>query len=625
MANRDFKKIERIMKDFSQNIGDSGSGSGGMAMVNTLPEVGREDTLYKLPNGNVYSWSRVVDKELIPVYKPVKVGDVVTLKNEIGVEDLVTFTGTGEKTNIDELIPNWTQEGKRSVYRFVRQQQDGLDGPGTYSVWFYFGDSERSENAGYTWQGEPSSQDAVSLTKNNFPFFVTQVPFEITQDFVDVLENYNVEINDLAFMFADLEVDHYETIEHVVFEGYTKLNGSYLIDMAKLNGSSDIDLDNLYYDAQEIYSNILMGAEVTTLSYDNGMKNLQKVDHIEAYTDSWRKTPDIPQMKLYYSDGTQCLHIALYSNYLTTITGQELIDNYGIWNENGYMGCSAVLGEPQVTDEQWEELMEVPVKDGKFASMLEGLIYLTSVKKGDQYEIRYTDTTRKDSKDLLLGTVSDLNIETIFRSLGISEVLVSGEPINGSINLTKEYKVSTIIEFSNGIQIVGKFNATTLDDCFYPNPYAPSVVKGKFFNDIIDVVYPEDAQVFVRSANIFNYIGEYLTEQGIPDERLDSGIIVKMFGEELQYRLDWITSEDNWSNIYASWKNSSEESLGGEKQDFTYSEHWAKIQNIEVHTPFDDTKDYSTSLIATLSDGSTIEVPTTMDFWNGVFNIVWPA
>jgi len=624
MANRDFRKIERIMKDFSQNIGGSGSG-GGMAMVNTLPEVGREDTLYKLPNGNVYSWSRVVEKELVPVYKPVKVGDTVTLNYNVIAEDLAAFTGNGEKDNIDELIPNWTyEEGKRTVYRFVRAQYPGGESPESYSVEFIFGDSGKSESASYFWEGEPSSQDTVSLTKNNFPPFIRAVSFEITQDFVDTLAEHNVDINELAFMFAGLEVDHYETVEHVIFEGYTKLNGSYLIDMTKLDGS-DIDLDNLYYDAQEIYSNILRGAEVTTLSDDSDMKTLQKVDRIEAYTDSWRKTPDIPQMKLYYSDGNQCLHIVLYSNYLNTITGQELIDNYGIWNENGYMGCNAVLGEPQITEEQASEIIDVPVKDGKFASMLEGLIYLTSVKKGDQYEIRYTDTTRKDSKDLLLGTVSDLKIMTIFESLRGAEVLVSGEPINGSINLTKEYKVSTIIEFSNGTQITCKFNEGMFNDCFYPNPYAPNVVKGKFFNDIINVDFPEDATVSVRTANVFNFIGDYLAEKGISDEPLSSGIIVKMFSEELQYRLEFIPGEDNWSKIYASWKNSSETKLGEEQQDFTYNADWSSVHMIDVPNEFDETKDYSTALIATLSDGSTIEVPTTMQFWEYLFDINWPA
>ena len=624
MANRDFRKIERIMKDFSQNIGGSGTGSGGMAMVSTLPETGREDTLYKLPNGNVYSWSRVVEKELVPVYKPinVNVGDTVSLKTEIVAKELTAFVGNGEKDNIDELIPNWTYEkGKYTVYHFTRTYQDNSNMSDSYQVEFYFNDYEDPTYVSYTWEGDPLSEDTVTLGKSG------RLPgnsFEITQDFVEVLTEHNIAINDLSFMFV-AEIDHYETVEHVTFEGYTKLNGSYLIDMNELGGD-EITLDNLYYDAQEIYSNILMGAEVTVLyTNDGNTKDIQKIDHVDVYPDSWEGMTDIPQMKLYSSDGEQRLHIVLYSSYLNTITGQELIDNYGIWNESGYMGCNAVLGEPQVTDEQWEELMEVPVKDGKFASMLEGLIYLTSVKKGDQYEIRYTDTTRKDSKDLLLGTVSDLKIMTIFRSLGDSEVLVSGEPINGSINLTKEYKVSTILEFSNGTQITCKFNADALDDCFYPNPYAPSVVKGKFFNDIINVDFPDDANVDVRTANVFNFIGDYLADKGIPDERLESGIIVKMFSEELQYRLDWITGEDNWSYIYASWKNHSEESLGGERQDFTYDSHWAKIKEIEVYVPFDNTKDYSTSLIATLSDGSTIEVPTTMDFWTGVFNIVWPA
>lgn len=60
MANRNAKLIERVLKDFSLNIG-----SGGTEAINELPETGKEHTIYEL-HQNIepsYNWvARVTDK-----------------------------------------------------------------------------------------------------------------------------------------------------------------------------------------------------------------------------------------------------------------------------------------------------------------------------------------------------------------------------------------------------------------------------------------------------------------------------------------------------------------------------------------------------------------------------------
>lgn len=68
MANRDYKMIKRTMGDFSANLG----GSSELTSVDKLPKTGDVNTLYKLPNGDIYSFYREVEK--IPVYKNLEVG-----------------------------------------------------------------------------------------------------------------------------------------------------------------------------------------------------------------------------------------------------------------------------------------------------------------------------------------------------------------------------------------------------------------------------------------------------------------------------------------------------------------------------------------------------------------------
>ncbi len=63
MANRDAKKIERTLKDFS--LGAMSGGAGGLTPIEKLPDTGDVKALYKLPDGSIWSWYSTIKEETI--------------------------------------------------------------------------------------------------------------------------------------------------------------------------------------------------------------------------------------------------------------------------------------------------------------------------------------------------------------------------------------------------------------------------------------------------------------------------------------------------------------------------------------------------------------------------------
>ena len=80
MANRDAKLIERTLKDFSLG---AMSGGGGVTPVDKLPEKGNVGTLYKTPDGNIYSWFHEETQKEVEVPPTLEVGKTYELKEKI--------------------------------------------------------------------------------------------------------------------------------------------------------------------------------------------------------------------------------------------------------------------------------------------------------------------------------------------------------------------------------------------------------------------------------------------------------------------------------------------------------------------------------------------------------------
>ena len=63
MANRDFDKIKRTMQDFSLGAGSGEGASGEPKEVETLPEVGEPNVIYKTPDGKL--WTCTTETETV--------------------------------------------------------------------------------------------------------------------------------------------------------------------------------------------------------------------------------------------------------------------------------------------------------------------------------------------------------------------------------------------------------------------------------------------------------------------------------------------------------------------------------------------------------------------------------
>jgi len=183
MANRDFKKIERIMKDFSLGVGEGES--GGLIKVDKLPEVGKEGVLYQTPDGKYYTCTNTTETKTIC---DLEVGKSYKLNSEILLSDFYQFLDNydtysfpfNEEGNV--YIEAYGNDGKTHISYFVA---DYSVEPEVYHI------ADFEVPVGYT-------QEKVAITLIEF----TEIPsVEITQYFAETIQQDNVKLEEFAFLF----------------------------------------------------------------------------------------------------------------------------------------------------------------------------------------------------------------------------------------------------------------------------------------------------------------------------------------------------------------------------------------------------------------------------------------
>lgn len=185
MANRDFNKIKRTIQDFSLNAGEGGSTGGGMVIVDTLPELGEPNLLYKLPDGTI--WSCVNETGTIC---DLKVGESYKLVETIST-DYVMNTLMGE----DGIIGNAKAFVEGQEYPKFQVITDAMTGNQDFAYCLVNDRSYAYYHIDYE-----VTPDTVNLQyKGN----VTKNPdIEITQYFIDNLANDGT-IEDLIPLFQN--------------------------------------------------------------------------------------------------------------------------------------------------------------------------------------------------------------------------------------------------------------------------------------------------------------------------------------------------------------------------------------------------------------------------------------
>ena len=251
MANRDFTKIERIMKDFSLNLG---GGSGGTIPVNKLPEKGNVGEFYLLPNGEIYTY--IHQEKQVPVYKETfEAGDVVEFLYK--TEDLDKH----EIWDTIDAIRSWMPKAGSIILnevptiasgnQLVGYVQSTHDGPFDIVV-----ASNTGEKIGKASYDESNNIEMVSVEGDlAIPLTIT-----LTQEII----NKFTELDVLHFLtdLLDKPIIGYET---VVTEWWQKTNGAIVIDMTKSDHKT-IYLNDPDYDALSIYNSVLNGGDVRVIS-----------------------------------------------------------------------------------------------------------------------------------------------------------------------------------------------------------------------------------------------------------------------------------------------------------------------------------------------------------------------
>lgn len=210
MANRDFKKIERIMKDFSLGVGEGEN--GGLIKVDELPEVGEEGVLYETPDGKYYTCTNTTETETIC---DLKVGKSYKFKDKVTAEDNKTLSihlnNEGQYIYLyfdddNEIYITGgieISEGEETIY---------------YSVEYFYqlADSQDYSELIYTSPSASLPEDLIEPTlEGTNPF--TEIPsVEINEFFVQKLTDNDMDLLDVAFLFVG--GSHTETITTSAWE-----------------------------------------------------------------------------------------------------------------------------------------------------------------------------------------------------------------------------------------------------------------------------------------------------------------------------------------------------------------------------------------------------------------------
>lgn len=157
---------------------------GGVQLVDTLPEVGNENTLYKTPDGKIWSYTTTVEEKVI---SDLEVGKSYKFKDEILVKDI-----RNHLTGISGIV---TVEVDDETYFEFNKYNPGKQ-PVEYTIHYYADNGNRSIS--YECLFESLPEDLAEFSMYEF----TEIPsVTITQTFVDNLEDVNTDLLNIAFLF----------------------------------------------------------------------------------------------------------------------------------------------------------------------------------------------------------------------------------------------------------------------------------------------------------------------------------------------------------------------------------------------------------------------------------------
>ncbi len=437
MANRDAKKIERTLKDFS--LGAMSGGGAGLSPVSVLPEKGNVGALYKLPNGEIWSWYHEERQEEVEV-PDFSVGGTYQMQAEIDLEDLKKLTSK-------LLIPIGEYDKNLWLNLTTPLNEDGFDhlhisqsyhtaetADNTYYGCFFtnYGEEEETaDSAGYDIRVTGGPILPILKLKSSVD---TPVSITITQELADKLVKEGFTLNDIAFMFV--AGTKTETIT-IVDEGYTKVNGAIILDLDNIQNYAIYN--DTYYNASLIIDNVKRGVPVA-LKDGSDFSSLASANLAEGNS------------SISFSNGTNISLIPENKFNPATITGAALKEQMsfikGGWGLDfrGERLMSYIDHSGQVSKEENQKLMA----PGTIISLFDGLITLDYIlstgEEGDHidYELYFNSPTQPWGE--LFGLFDgDPCLKTVYCKQ--SSIVVRSDWSN--IEDSKEYSTDIIIKFAD--------------------------------------------------------------------------------------------------------------------------------------------------------------------------------
>ena len=441
MANRDAKLIERTLKDFSLG---AMSGGGGLAPVDKLPEKGNVGTLYKLPNGEIWSWYHEERQEEVEVPPTLEVGKTYELKEEmtfrnykLGYANLVgKFMGEVERQDINFQFDSetlFTTNGDLNtfVFKFFTEVQENPNPPQHAIIGFV---NPSSEDGGFIVfnvdTSEPHPDDEIITIDSRdvtLPVLIT-----INQEFADWFEEHNAILQDIAFLFKG-EVKPITTVN----EGYTKVNGAIVLDIDNIQDNTIYN--DTYYNASLIINNVKRGVPVALKNGDS-FNTLSSAILQEGSS------------SISFSNGTNIILTPENVFNPATITGAELKEQMRLIKEEwgldfrGDNLMSYIHDSGQVSEEEAQKLMA----PGTIISLFDGLItldYILSTGEEDDhidYEL-YLNSPTEPWGELFGYFDGEPCLGNVHRIWSSSVVGSDWSNIENS----KEYSTDIIIKFAD--------------------------------------------------------------------------------------------------------------------------------------------------------------------------------
>lgn len=194
----------------------TGSG-GGMVLVDELPEIGKEDTLYKTPDGKIWSCINTTETKTIC---DLEVGKSYKLNSEIELSDFQQFFNKYNDCSFE-----FKDDGEKYTHFEVREGVIPEQDIHLNLIEYIEDTDEESYIASFT-VPEGYTQEKVAITLDGF----TEIPLvTITQTFVDQVQNADAELIEFAFLFKG--GSHTET---TTISTWSEVGGSSGMQLVKI-------------------------------------------------------------------------------------------------------------------------------------------------------------------------------------------------------------------------------------------------------------------------------------------------------------------------------------------------------------------------------------------------------